>query len=158
MFGVAVFPMVAKMNVTFNLPRRFWRSEPAEEMTSHIDIFMPTPSFNEWLKNRAEEAPAAETRATIIASAGAAGGISLSQLRRLCGLPPEPPGRRTEGFGGGGASRGREGQRGDGLPGGVMFAPVNTGIEQSSAPTYIVTVRSGKGAFLATAESRPGRI
>ena len=60
--------------------------------------------------------------------------------------------------GGDGAGDGAEGQRADDVPGGVMFAPVNTGIEQSSAPTYMVTVRSVKGAFFAIAELRPGRI
>ncbi len=39
-----------------------------------------------------------------------------------------------------------------------MFAPVNTGIEQSSAPTYMVMVRSVTGALFAIAESRPGQI
>ncbi len=50
---------------------------------------MPLPSFHDWLGNRAQEAPAAENLATLIASAGAAGGISLDRLRNLCGLSPE---------------------------------------------------------------------
>ena len=49
---------------------------------------MPTPSFRDWLGDRAQEAPAAENLATLIASAGTVG-ISLDRLRRLCGLPPE---------------------------------------------------------------------
>ena len=48
---------------------------------------MPTPSFLDWLGNRAQEAPAADRLATLIGSAP--GGISLDRLRRLCGLPPE---------------------------------------------------------------------
>jgi predicted ArsR family transcriptional regulator len=49
---------------------------------------MPLPSFQEWLKNRPEEAPAAEKLATLIAGAGAAG-ISRDGLARALGLPPE---------------------------------------------------------------------
>ena len=45
-------------------------------------------SFYEWLRNRAQEAPAADKLATLIAQAGATG-ISLDRLRGLCGLPPE---------------------------------------------------------------------
>ena len=45
-------------------------------------------SFPAWLARRQEEAPAADQLATVIAQAGAAG-ISLSRLRRLCGLPSE---------------------------------------------------------------------
>ena len=48
---------------------------------------MPTPSFHEWLRS-ADEAPAAENLATLIASAGAAG-VSINRLRGLCGLSPE---------------------------------------------------------------------
>jgi lambda repressor-like predicted transcriptional regulator len=49
---------------------------------------MPTPTFHEWLRNRSDEAPAAENLATIIANAGAAG-VSLDRLRRVVGLSPE---------------------------------------------------------------------
>jgi predicted transcriptional regulator len=49
---------------------------------------MPTPSFYEWLRNRPDEAPAADNLATIIASAGAAG-VSVDRLRRVVGLSPE---------------------------------------------------------------------
>jgi len=49
---------------------------------------MPTPTFSDWLKNRSDEAPAAENLATLIAGAGAAG-ISLDRLRTLVGLSPE---------------------------------------------------------------------
>jgi predicted transcriptional regulator len=45
-------------------------------------------SFHEWLGNRAQEAPAADNLATVIASAGAAG-VSVDRLRRLVGLSPE---------------------------------------------------------------------
>ncbi len=49
---------------------------------------MPIPSFHDWLGNRAQEAPAAENLATLIASAGAAG-VSLDRLRTLVPLSPE---------------------------------------------------------------------
>ena len=49
---------------------------------------MPLPSFHEWLGNRAQELPAAENLATLIASAGAAG-ISIDRLRSLVPLSPE---------------------------------------------------------------------
>jgi len=48
---------------------------------------MSIPSIHEWLES-ADEAPAADRLATLIASAGAAG-ISLDRLRRLVGLAPE---------------------------------------------------------------------
>ncbi|MGO8749273.1 MAG: hypothetical protein ACLQNE_25210 [Thermoguttaceae bacterium] len=44
--------------------------------------------FHDWLGNRAQEAPAAENLATLIASAGAAG-ISHGRLRTLVPLSPE---------------------------------------------------------------------
>ena len=44
-------------------------------------------SFHEWLRS-ADEAPAADRLATVIAQAGAAG-VSLNRRRRLVGLPPE---------------------------------------------------------------------
>ena len=56
-------------------------------LSSPIHIPMPIPSFHEWLRS-ADEAPAAEKLATIIARSGAAG-VSLDRLRRLCGLQPE---------------------------------------------------------------------
>ena len=49
---------------------------------------MPTPTFSDWLGNRAQEAPASDRLAMLIASAGAAG-VPLDRLRRLCGLSPE---------------------------------------------------------------------
>ena len=49
---------------------------------------MPFPSFHDWLRNRADEAPAAENLVTIIASAGV-GGVSLERLRALVPLSPE---------------------------------------------------------------------
>ncbi len=48
---------------------------------------MPIPSFHDWLRS-ADEAPAADRLATLIAQAGAAG-VSVDRLRRLCGLQPE---------------------------------------------------------------------
>ena len=53
-----------------------------------VDIFMPTPSFYEWLKNRDQEAPAAENLSTLIAQAGAVG-VSLDRLRKVVRLSPE---------------------------------------------------------------------
>jgi hypothetical protein len=44
---------------------------------------MRRPSFREWLKNRDQEAPAAESLATVIAQAGA--GVSLSDFNQLDG-------------------------------------------------------------------------
>jgi lambda repressor-like predicted transcriptional regulator len=45
-------------------------------------------SFREWLATRSQEPSQADRLATLIAQAGAAG-VSLADLRRLCGLPPE---------------------------------------------------------------------
>jgi hypothetical protein len=49
---------------------------------------MRRPSFREWLKNRDQEAPAAESLATLIAQSGAVG-ISLDHLRRIVRISPE---------------------------------------------------------------------
>ncbi len=49
---------------------------------------MPTTSFHEWLRNRAQEAPAAESLATLIAQSGAVG-ISLDHLRRVVRISPD---------------------------------------------------------------------
>jgi hypothetical protein len=90
---------------------------------------MPTPSFSDWLKNRSDEAPAAKNLATLIAGAGAVG-VSVDRLRRVVGLSPETLQDvlkalvATEQV-----EMKANGQLG--LYGGVMFAPVNTGIEQS---------------------------
>jgi hypothetical protein len=48
---------------------------------------MPTPSFHEWLRNRAREAPAAEKVPMLLAQSGA--GISRDDLARAIRLPPE---------------------------------------------------------------------
>jgi hypothetical protein len=53
-----------------------------------IHTFMPIPTFHEWLRNRSDEAPAADNLATLIASAGVAG-ISHDRLRALVHLSPE---------------------------------------------------------------------
>jgi predicted transcriptional regulator len=45
-------------------------------------------TFREWLEQRDEEAPAAESLATLIAQSGAVG-ISLDHLRRIAGIRPE---------------------------------------------------------------------
>ena len=55
-----------------------------EAMPEIIDTLMQ--SFHDWLGNRAQEAPAAESLATLIASTG---GISLDRLRTLVPLPYE---------------------------------------------------------------------
>jgi sulfur carrier protein ThiS len=46
------------------------------------------PPFRAWLENRSQEAPAAESLATLIAGAGN-GGISRDDLARALNLPPE---------------------------------------------------------------------
>ena len=61
--------MVAKIDVTFNLPCR--RSSAA-----HHTYLMPLPSFHDWLKSD-QEPPQADRLATIIAQAGAAGLVEL---------------------------------------------------------------------------------
>jgi hypothetical protein len=48
---------------------------------------MPIPSFHEWLRNRAREAPAAGILPTLIAQSGA--GMSRDDLARALRLPPE---------------------------------------------------------------------
>ena len=48
---------------------------------------MPTPSFREWLRNRAREAPAAEFLPMRIAQSVA--GMSRDDLARALRLPPE---------------------------------------------------------------------
>jgi hypothetical protein len=69
-------------------PSGITRQAMPEALSAPIDTFMPTPSFHDWLGNRAQEAPAADNLATLIASAGAAG-VSVDRLRRVVGLPPE---------------------------------------------------------------------
>jgi DNA-binding transcriptional ArsR family regulator len=48
---------------------------------------MPTLSFHEWLRNRAREAPAAESLPVLVARSGA--GMSRDDLARALRLPPE---------------------------------------------------------------------
>jgi len=48
---------------------------------------MPTPSYREWLRNRAREAPAAGILPMLIARSGA--GVSRDDLARALRLPPE---------------------------------------------------------------------
>lgn len=48
---------------------------------------MPLLSFRDWLQNRAQEAPAADRLAFLVAQFPA--GISIDRLRQLCGLPDE---------------------------------------------------------------------
>jgi predicted transcriptional regulator len=48
---------------------------------------MPLPTFHEWLRS-AQDAPAAEQLATVIAQAGAAG-ISRGRIEKALGLPSE---------------------------------------------------------------------
>jgi len=48
---------------------------------------MPTPSFREWLRNRAREAPAAEILPVLVAQSGT--GISRDDLAKALRLPPE---------------------------------------------------------------------
>ena len=48
---------------------------------------MPTPSYREWLRNRAREAPAAGILPMLIARSG--GGMSRDDLARALRLPPE---------------------------------------------------------------------
>ncbi len=45
-------------------------------------------TFPQWLEHRADEAPAAESLATLIAQSGAVG-ISLDHLRRLVRISPD---------------------------------------------------------------------
>jgi hypothetical protein len=45
-------------------------------------------SFHDWLENRPNEAPAAESLATLIAQSGAVG-ISLDHLRRIIRISPD---------------------------------------------------------------------
>jgi hypothetical protein len=47
------------------------RQAMPEALSAPIDTFIPISSFHDWLRNRPDEAPAAENLATIIASAGA---------------------------------------------------------------------------------------
>ena len=49
---------------------------------------MPLPTFPEWLRN-AQEAPAADRLATVIAQAGAAGGVFLDRPYTVVGLSPK---------------------------------------------------------------------
>jgi hypothetical protein len=58
------------------------------QLPTSIHTSMRGPSFHEWLRNRSDEAPAAESLATLIAGAGAAG-ISHDHLRRVVSLRPE---------------------------------------------------------------------
>jgi len=46
------------------------------------------PSFHEWLRDRAHEAPAADNLTTLIAQAGAVG-VSLDRLRKVVRLSQE---------------------------------------------------------------------
>ena len=67
--------------------------------------------------------------------------VSFDRLRRLVGLSPEMLQDILRSLVDDGAGGDAEGGRADGLQGGVTPAPVNTGIEQCSDPSYIVTVR-----------------
>lgn len=57
-------------------------------MPAIIDIVMRRTSFHEWLKNRDQEAPAADNLSTLIAQAGAVG-VSVERLRKVVRLSPE---------------------------------------------------------------------
>jgi DNA-binding IclR family transcriptional regulator len=54
-------------------------------------------SFREWLATRSKEAPAADRLALLVAQAGAAG-ISVSDLAKALGLPPETLGDLLRGL------------------------------------------------------------
>jgi hypothetical protein len=51
-----------------------------EAVPAIVHVFMPRPSFREWLDHRVEEFPDASQMALVIA--GAAGGISLAPTEK----------------------------------------------------------------------------
>jgi hypothetical protein len=85
------------------------------------------------------------------------GGVARPATEALRTPAPDPS-RHPRIPGDDGAGRRVEDQRTARLSGGVTFAPVNTGIERCSDPTYIVMVRNVTATLFAIAELRPGRI